>query len=127
MKRLIALIPLLLFLAACHNTAASAEETNWPRILSLYDQLVASTSSSIAALNRAVAVARVRGPQAGLDALAGIRGLDGYHLFHAAQGAFAAELGRTGEALAHFRKAKSIATLPSERAFLERRIAECSA
>lgn len=84
-------------IAACHTTAAADDSTDWPRILSFYDQLVALTHSPVAALNRAVAIARVRGPQAGLDALADIAvrsPLESYHLFHAVRGTLAAELGR---------------------------------
>jgi RNA polymerase sigma factor (sigma-70 family) len=115
-------------IAACHSTAADDVSTDWPRILSLYDQLVALTESPIAALNRAVAVARVRGPQAGLDALEAIprRGsLESYHLFHAIRGTFAAELGRLPDALTHFRRAGDLASLPAERDFIARRIKDC--
>lgn len=115
-------------IAACHSTAADDASTDWPRILLLYDRLLALTASPVAALNRAVAVARVHGPQAGLDALNGIthRGsLESYHLFHAIRGAFAAELGRLAEALTHFRQAGDLATLPAERDFIARRIRDC--
>ena len=59
-------------IAACHSTAANDASTDWPRILALYDLLVTLTGSPIAALNRAVAVARFHGPKAGLDASNGI-------------------------------------------------------
>lgn len=114
-------------IAACHSTAASEAETNWPRILSLYDQLVALSRSPIVALNRAIALARVHGSQTGLDALASLRGLDSYHLLHAARGTLSAELGHCVVAVEHFRKAASLATLPSEREFINRRIQECEA
>jgi RNA polymerase sigma factor (sigma-70 family) len=115
-------------IAACHSTAADDASTDWPRILALYDQLVSLNPSPVAALNRAVAVARVHGPQAGLEALdsRAVRApLESYHFFHAVRGTLAAEMGRTGEALAHFRRAESLAALPSEREFLRRRIEEC--
>ena len=112
-------------IAACHSTAASEAETNWPRILALYEQLLALTRSPIVALNRAVALARVHGPRAGLDALENIPGLDAYHLFHAARGTFAMQLGDGAAAGAHFRKAVALAALPSEREFLARRVEEC--
>ncbi len=115
-------------IAACHSTAADETSTDWPRILSLYDCLVELNASPIVALNRAVAVARVHGPQAGLDALDAIiarRSLETYHLHHAVRGTFAAELGRFTEALVHFHKAEILATLPSEREFMARRIREC--
>jgi RNA polymerase sigma factor (sigma-70 family) len=114
-------------IAACHSTAADETSTDWPRILSLYDRLVLLTPSPIAAMNRTVAVARVHGPRAGLDALNGITNrssLESYHLFHAIRGTFAAELGRLAEALTHFRMAGDLAALPAERDFITRRIRE---
>lgn len=115
-------------IAACHSTAPDEASTDWPRILALYDRLVALTPSPIAAMNRAVAVARVHGPQAGLDALGGITdrsSLASYHLYHAIRGTLAAELGRLAEALTHFRMAGNLAALPAERDFIARRIQEC--
>ena len=115
-------------IAACHSTAADDASTEWPRILSLYDQLVLLNASPVAAMNRVVAVARVHGPQAGWDALAAISNrssLESYHLYHAIRGSLAAELGHTAVALTHFRQASNLATLPAERDFIARRIAEC--
>ena len=115
-------------IAATHCAAADASATNWPRILSLYDQLVALSGSPVAAMNRAVAVARVHGPQAGLHALDDIKQrplLESSHLYHAIRGTFAAELGQTAAALTHFRRAANLATLPAERDFIARRIEEC--
>ncbi len=114
-------------IAACHSTAADDASTDWPRILSMYDQLVRISSSPIAAMNRAVAVARVRGPQAGLDAMDSIlnrSSLESYHLYHAIRGSLAAELGSTAVALTHFRQAGNLAKLPAERDFIARRIEE---
>lgn len=115
-------------IAACHSTAADDAATDWPRILALYDQLVRLNPSPVVALNRAVAVARVHGAQAGLDAIEAIPGratLESYHFLHAVRGTLNAELGNQSEALAHFRKAESLAALPAEREFLARRIREC--
>lgn len=115
-------------IAATHCLAADAASTDWPRILHLYDQLLAITGSPVTAMNRAVAVARVHGPQAGLDALGSIRQrsmLEISHLYYAICGTFAAELGQTETALAHFEQSFKLATLPVERDFLARRIAEC--
>lgn len=115
-------------IAACHSTAKDEGGTNWPRILSLYDQLVAQNPSPVAALNRAVAVARVHGAQAGLETVESITPrapLESYQLFHAVRGSLAAELGRNSEAIVHFRKAQSLAILASERDFLAGRLAEC--
>lgn len=112
-------------IAACHSTAADEASTDWPRILSLYDQLVTLSGSPVAALNRAVAVAKVRGPQAGLralDAISNRSSLDSYHLYHAIRGTFLAELGRHAEALKDFRRAEGLATLPAEREFISRQI-----
>lgn len=116
-------------IAACHSTADDVATTDWRRILALYDLLIARTRSPIAALNRAVAVARVHGPQAGLDALDVIpnrAALDSYHLYHSVRGSFAAELGRMSEARDSFAKALGLVQLPSERVFLHRRIDECA-
>lgn len=112
-------------IAACHSTAANHETTDWARILALYDHLVLLTSSSVVALNRAIAVGRAHGAQSGLDALAAVQGLDSYLSLHAARGSFAAELGQTEAAAAHYRKALALAALPSERSFLERQLTAC--
>lgn len=117
-------------IAATHCMAADAAATDWRRILHLYDQLLALTGSPVTAMNRSVAVARVHGPQAGLDALNHIERrylLDGHHLYPAIRGTFAAELGRKTDALTCFREAAKLATLPAEREFIARRIAECDA
>jgi RNA polymerase sigma-70 factor (ECF subfamily) len=117
-------------ISACHCLAADDASTDWPRILMLYDQLVAQNSSPIVAMNRAVAVARVNGPEQGLKALAAIADrstLEAYHLYHAICGTFAAELGRTAEALTHFKQAGNLATLPAEREFIARRVDEVNA
>jgi RNA polymerase sigma-70 factor (ECF subfamily) len=116
-------------IAATHCLAADASATDWPRILQLYDQLFALTGSPVTAMNRAVAVAHVQGPQAGLDALDNIKPravLEGNHLYHAMRGTFAVQLGQTTSALDHFRHAAKLALLPTEREFLARRIEECS-
>lgn len=114
-------------IAACHSTATDDATTNWPRILALYDHLLSLAPSPIAEMNRAVAVARVHGTAAGLAALDAITDrskLDDYHLFHVIRGTFIAELGDHPAALTHFRQAEVLATLPAERDFISRRIAE---
>ena len=81
-------------------------------------------------MNRAVAVARVHGAQAGLNALDNIERcsvLEGNHLYYAMRGTFAAELGQTTNAVAYFRQAAKLALLPIEREFIARRIGECQA
>ena len=86
-------------------------------------------NSPVVALNRAVAVARVHDPQAGLDALGAISSrssLESYHLLHAVCGTFAAELRRFDEARTHFRKAEALTTVPAEKEFIAHRIRECA-
>jgi RNA polymerase sigma-70 factor (ECF subfamily) len=117
-------------IAACHAEAREFEATDWARILALYDRLSERDGSPVVALNRAVAVAKVHGPRAGLEAVASIaerESLDGYYLYHAVMGEFEAELGRPREAARHFRAALGLVEMPSERVFLERRIGECEA
>lgn len=114
-------------IAACHSTASDDASTQWIRILALYDQLARMNPSPVIALNRAVALARVQGAVAGLqalDALALRTALDGYLFYHAVRGTLSAEAGLGKDALRHLRRAESLATLPAERAFLARRIAE---
>jgi RNA polymerase sigma-70 factor (ECF subfamily) len=107
-------------IAACHSTAPSASATDWPRILSLYDHLVRISPSPVTALNRAIALARVRGARTGLEALAAIRGLDDYYLLHAARGTFAREAGLHADASAHFHRSAALAPLAAEREHLLR-------
>ncbi len=110
-------------IAACHSTAPSAADTDWSRILSLYDRLLELDPSPLVAMNRAVAVARTHGAEQGLAALDAILpagALDGYLFHHAVRGVLAAEAGRTGEARRHLARALELATLPGERAFLRR-------
>ncbi|MBL9175954.1 MAG: sigma factor, ECF subfamily protein, partial [Verrucomicrobiales bacterium] len=117
-------------IAACHSTAREGASTDWARILSLYDQLVKLQPSPVALLNRAVAVARVHGPRAGLQALDTLpirSALDGYLFFHAVRGTLLAEAGEFLEALRQLRRAEALAQIPGERAFLARRIAELTA
>jgi RNA polymerase sigma-70 factor (ECF subfamily) len=115
-------------IAACHDTAPDDTSTDWPRILALYDHLVTIDDSPVAAMNRAVALARVKGPAAGLAALKNIRRrgtLESRHLFHAICGTLAAELGDHPQALVHFRQAGDLATLPAERDFIARQVRAC--
>jgi RNA polymerase sigma-70 factor (ECF subfamily) len=112
-------------IAALHCQAARAEDTDWPQIVRLYDILERLAPSPIVSLNRAVAVAMVDGPQAGLaliDALAG--DLDGYHLFHAARADLLRRIGSSAEAAKSYGQALALVTNESERRFLERRLHE---
>jgi RNA polymerase sigma-70 factor (ECF subfamily) len=112
-------------IAALHCQAARAVDTDWPQIVRLYDILERLDPAPIVSLNRAVAVAMVDGPQAGLaliDALAG--DLDGYHLFHAARADLLRRIGSSAEAAKSYGRALALVTNESERRFLERRLHE---
>lgn len=115
-------------IAACHCTAASYEATNWTQILALYDRLLAFDHSPVVALNRAVAVAQVEGPAAGLAALEVIPHrdqLESYYLFYAVLGDFEARRANFVEAAQHFRQSLQLTALQSEREFLSKRIRAC--
>jgi RNA polymerase sigma factor (sigma-70 family) len=115
-------------IAACHCTAADYESTDWPRILSLYDRLVELDDSPVIALNRAVALAHVRGPEAGIEAVAAIRDqqlLDSYYLLHAVLAQFEAQLNHFRSAAEHLRKAIQLTGLKSEQLLLSNRLRDC--
>jgi RNA polymerase sigma-70 factor (ECF subfamily) len=105
---------------AVHSDAGDAEATEWWQILLLYDQLLALTPTPVVALNRAVAVAEVDGPQAALD-LVDALDLDGYHLFHSIRADLLRRLGRTAEAASAYEAAIARTENASERTFLEHR------
>ncbi|WP_219418983.1 RNA polymerase sigma factor [Pseudonocardia nigra] len=109
-------------IAAVHAVAPTAADTDWPQIEALYAELLRRHPSPVVALNHAVAVAMVAGPQRGLDLLAGITGLERYRLLHAAQADLLRRLGRTTEAAAAYRRALELATNPAERRFLTERL-----
>lgn len=114
-------------IAACHCLAADEAGTDWARILSLYDQLLLIKPTSIVAMNRSVALARVQGPRAGLEALESIRGrhsLETQHLYHAIRASFISKLGHPAEARAAWQRAAELAPLEAEREFLQRQVAE---
>ena len=117
-------------IAACHTAAQDYASTDWSRILALYDLLVAFDNSPIIALNRAVAVANVRGAKAGIAAVESIRNraqLDSYYLFYAVLGDFEAREANFPAATAYFRQALELTQLKSEQLFLAKRIQECEA
>ncbi|MBO3751649.1 RNA polymerase sigma factor [Streptosporangiaceae bacterium NEAU-GS5] len=105
---------------AVHADARTAAETDWGQIVQLYDQLMALAPTPIVALNRAVAVAEVDGPQAALTLVDGLPDLSGYHLFHAIRADLLRRLGRTAEAAAAYDEAMAHTENAAERAFLER-------
>jgi RNA polymerase sigma factor (sigma-70 family) len=115
-------------IAACHCAAGDYQATDWGRILALYDRLIAIDNSPVVALNRAIVIANVHGPQAGLDAVAASHGLDkleSYYLLYAALGEFEERLNHLTAAAGHFRKAMELAELKSEKAFLAKRLQAC--
>jgi RNA polymerase sigma-70 factor (ECF subfamily) len=115
-------------IAACHCAAKDYDSTDWTHILSLYDRLIELDNSPVVALNRAIVVANIHGPQAGLDALNAIEGLDkleSYYLLYAALGEFEERLNHFSAAAANFQKAMGLAELKSEKAFLARRLQAC--
>jgi len=114
-------------IAAIHCRAARAEDTNWTEIVRFYDLLGRAQPSPIVALNRAVAIAMVDGPQAALvlvDQLAATGALDGYHLLHAVRADLLRRIGSAAEAAESYARALELVTNDSERRFLERRLCE---
>jgi RNA polymerase sigma-70 factor, ECF subfamily len=107
-------------IAAVHTDAASAAATDWSQIGALYDQLFACQPTAIVALNRAIAVAELRGPRAGLDALDGLD-LDGYHLFHATRAEYLQQLGQSAGAVVAYDRAIELTTNAAERRHLVER------
>jgi RNA polymerase sigma-70 factor (ECF subfamily) len=117
-------------IAAVHCRAQRAEETDWPRIVSLYDLLERAEPSPVVQLNRAVAIAMVHGPEAGLaliDALAATGELDDHHLLHAARADLLCRLGSCAAAAQSYARALELVGNDSERRFLERRLREVQA
>jgi RNA polymerase sigma factor (sigma-70 family) len=113
-------------IAACHARALTADETDWPRIVSLYDELFRIMPTPVVELNRAVAVGMARGPAAGLavmDAIAAEGKLEGYHLLHAARADMLEKLKRYDEARAEFQHAASLTQNQRERKLLLERAA----
>ena len=107
---------------AVHSDAASAAGTDWRQIVTLYDHLLLLTPSPVVALNRAVAVAEVDGPEAGLVLVDDVD-LPRLQLFHALRADLLRRSGRSAEAAEAYRTAMSLTQNEPERAFLERRLA----
>jgi len=113
-------------IAACHARARTPADTDWRRIVALYDQLAATAPSPIVELNRAVAVSFADGPAAALaivDQLAELPALDGYHLVPTVRADFLSRLGRRDEARAELERAASLTKNDRERALLHERAA----
>jgi len=116
-------------IAACHARARTAAETDWTRIVALYDALAQLVPSPVVELNRAVAHGMAFGPAAGLelvDALGSEPSLKGYHLLPSARGDLLAKLGRSDEARTEFERAASLTQNARERHLLLERAAACS-
>jgi len=110
-------------IAALHCTAADSASTDWPRILLHYDELLRLKPSPVVALNRAVAIAHVGGPQAGLDAVAAIEQrdrLEPHYLLHAVLGELNWRLNRHTAAAGNFRRALHLAQVGPEQTYLTR-------
>jgi predicted RNA polymerase sigma factor len=108
-------------IAACHARARAPEQTEWERIVALYDALDAISGSPVVRLNRAVAVGMAFGPAAGLELLDGLReepALRGYHLLPAARGELLERLGRDEEAALEFSRAAELSGNAREREVL---------
>ena len=108
-------------IAACHARARTNDETDWSRIVEVYDALAALEPSPVVELNRAVAVSMASGPAAGLaalDALASEPSLKNYHLLPAVRGDLLLKLGRAAEAREEFERAAGMTKNARERAFL---------
>jgi len=115
-------------IAACHDAAKDYESTDWRQILSLYDRLVALDGSPVVALNRAIVVATIQGPKAGLEAVEAIpdfNKLSSYYLLYAVLGEFEMQLNNLQAATEHFRRSFELADTKSERAFLLKRLQSC--
>jgi RNA polymerase sigma factor (sigma-70 family) len=117
-------------IAACHARARTAEETDWPRIVSLYESLSQIAPSPIVDLNRAVAISMAVGPAAGLevvDALTAEGSLETYHLLPSVRGDLLKKLGRLDEARVEFERAASLTRNARERHLLLARARACVA
>ena len=107
---------------AVHTDAADADATDWPQVVRLYDQLLAVLPTDVVRLNRAVAVAEVEGPAAGLlllDELA----LDGYHAFHVVRADLLARLARPAEAAAALERGRALTANRAEARLIDLRAA----
>ncbi|HJS70000.1 MAG TPA: RNA polymerase sigma factor [Gaiellaceae bacterium] len=112
-------------IAAEHARAATADATDWRRIVDLYDLLAVAAPGPVVKLNRAVAVALAHGEEFGLELMAPLDAeLDGYHLLHSARADLLRRLGRNDEAAESYARALELVRQPAQRDFLERRLAE---
>lgn len=114
-------------MSACHCAADDYDATDWPRILTLYDRLAAIDDSPVVALNRAVAVAQVHGPDAGIAAIEAIpyrKQLDSYYLLYSVLGEFETQRQNFRAASEHFKRALELTPIAQEQSFLAARLNE---
>jgi RNA polymerase sigma-70 factor, ECF subfamily len=112
-------------IAALHSGAVTAAATDWPQVIALYDELIARFPAPVTSLNRAVAIAMVHGPRAGLAAIAPLDvELAQYYLLHATKADLLRRQGDIAAALDSYRRALALASTGPEQRFLQRRIAE---
>ncbi len=112
-------------IAACHCLAESYDATDWSRILTLYDMLVEINDSPVISLNRAIAISKVHGPEAGIRAVGDVtkgRHLDGYYLLHAVLGELHMCLGNFEESAKSYRTALALTRVRAEQVFLTNRL-----
>jgi RNA polymerase sigma-70 factor (ECF subfamily) len=109
-------------IAACHATAPSAAETDWPQIVGLYAHLAEIAPSAVVELNRAVALSMAEGPEMALPLVDAISQLDDYYLLHATRADLLRRAGRHTEAAESYRVAAELAPTDAERRFLKGRL-----
>ncbi len=117
-------------IALCHAATDDGGETDWPRIVSLYDQLVALRDSPVIRLNRAIAVAMASTPAAGIAELTRLEDhpqLAAHAALPATLGALWLRAGEPGRAAGYYRRALRLPAAEPQRRFLQRRLAECIA
>jgi RNA polymerase sigma-70 factor (ECF subfamily) len=115
-------------IAAVHCAAKDYESTDWRQILSLYDRLIQIDDSPVVGLNRAVAMAQVHGPRAGIEAVQSIRqrqSLESYYLLYAVLAEFESQVNDFQAAANHLRKALKFTELKSEQSLLSKRLQDC--
>lgn len=106
---------------AVHADATTFDATDWSQVLALYDHLLSMTPTPVVAMNRAIAVGEVRGPQAALEVLDDLD-LDEYHLYHAARADMLRRLGRQEDASQAYARAAALTASDAEHAFLTGRL-----
>jgi RNA polymerase sigma-70 factor (ECF subfamily) len=114
-------------IAAVHSSSRDAADTDWRQIVRLYDALEKLEPTPVVRLNRAAAVSKAAGPEAGLallDELASSTAIERYPYYHAARGALLAEVGRAAEAASAYREALRWTSNPVEQEHLRRKLGE---